>query len=95
MSIEGGDRPHICPIDRYNKLIVQHHFQREKALSPWLSGLGEVESYINPPHWSSFDVLHQETGIALRGEADGIFKMADGSYTIVDYKTSRYTRGHP
>ena len=80
-------------IDRYNKLIVQHHFQREKALPPWLRALGEVESYINPPHWTSFAVLHQETGITLRGEADGIFKMADGSYTIVDYKTSRYTRG--
>ena len=38
-------------------------------------------------------MLHQETGITLRGEADGIFKMADGSYTIVGYKTSRYTRG--
>ena len=80
-------------IDRYNKLIVQHHFQREKALPSWLSELGEVDSYINPPHWTSFAVLHQETGITLRGEADGIFKMADGSYTIVDYKTSRYSRG--
>ena len=80
-------------IDRYNKLIVQHHFRREKALPPWLSELGEVDSYIDPPHWTSFAVLHQETGITLRGEADGIFKMADGTYTIVDYKTSRYTRG--
>lgn len=80
-------------IDRYNKLIVQNHFQRENSLPPWLSELGEVAGYINPPHWTSFTVLHQETGITLRGEADGIFKMADGSYTIVDYKTSRYTGG--
>ena len=29
--------------------------------------------------------------MTVRGEADGIFKMADGSYAIVDYKTARYT----
>ena len=80
-------------IDRYNKLIVHGHFDREKALPSWLSGLGDVDSYVIPPHWSKFSVLNEETGITLRGEADGIFRMADGSYTIVDYKTARYTPG--
>ena len=78
-------------IDRYNKLIVQHHFDRQNAMPAWLEGLGEVGSYINPPHWSSFKVTHAETGLTVRGEADGIFKMSDGSYTIVDYKTSKYS----
>ena len=27
----------------------------------------------------------------MRGEADGIFQMADGSYTIIDYKTSKHS----
>ena len=31
------------------------------------------------------------SGVTLRGEADGIFRMADGSYTIVDYKTSKFS----
>ncbi len=79
-------------IDRYNKLIVRGHFEREKALPIWLRGLGEVGAYVNPPHWSSFKALHEESGVTVRGEADGIFKMSDGSYTIVDYKTARHSR---
>ena len=78
-------------IDRYNKLIVHNHFDREGHAPPWLAELGEPGGYIDPPHWSSFKTLDEQTGITLRGEADGIFKLADGSYVIVDYKTSRYT----
>ena len=78
-------------IDRYNKIIVQNHFERENTLPVWLKDLGEVGSNIDPPHWSSFKAIHEETGITVRGEADGIFKMRDGSYTIVDYKTSKYS----
>ena len=78
-------------IDRYNKIIVQNHFERENALPVWLKELGEVGDYVNPPHWSSFKATHNETEITVRGEADGIFKMRDGSYTIVDYKTSKYS----
>ena len=80
-------------IDRYNKFIVHNDFDRENALPIWLEELGEVGSYVNPPHWSSFKVTHDETGVTVRGEADGIFKMGDGSYTIVDYKTSKYSPG--
>jgi hypothetical protein len=80
-------------IDRYNKLIVQGYFDRTRSLPSWLGQLGEVESYVHPPHWSKFKVLGEETGVTLRGEADGIFKMADGSYAIVDYKTAKYTPG--
>jgi len=79
-------------IDRYNKLMVRNHFERESALPVWLRVLGEVGAYVPPPHWSRFKVLDSESGVTLRGEADGIFRMADGSYTIVDYKTARHTR---
>ena len=78
-------------IDRYNKLIVQNHFERERALPAWLQQLGEAGTCVNPPHWSSFKVLDEESGVTIRGEADGIFQMSDGSYTIVDYKTSKYS----
>ena len=80
-------------IDHYNKHIVHGHFDRERSLPSWLRQLGETETYINPPHWRSFSIIDKDTGVTLRGEADGIFQMADGSYTIVDYKTARYTPG--
>lgn len=80
-------------IDRYNKLIVQSYIDRTDSLPLWLSKLGQIESYLDPPHWSRFKVLDEETGVTLRGEADAIFKMSDGSYTIVDYKTAKYTAG--
>ena len=80
-------------IDRFNKLIVHSHFDREGRPPSWLRELGETETYLDPPHWSKFSIVDQRTGVTLRGEADGIFKMADGSYTIVDYKTARYTPG--
>lgn len=78
-------------IDRYNKLIVRNHFDREISLPRWLDQLGKVERCVNPPHWSSFKVLDEESGITIRGEADGIFQMSDDSYTILDYKTSKYS----
>ena len=69
--------------------------RREGRPPSWLVELGEPGGYIDPPHWSKFKVLDEETGITLRGEADGIFKLSDGSYVIVDYKTSRYNPGRP
>ena len=80
-------------IDRYNKLVVNSHFLRRGSLPAWLEALGEVDVCIDPPHWSAYSVHDPDTGVTLRGEADAIFKMADGSFTILDYKTSRYTPG--
>ena len=80
-------------IDRYNKLIIQSYFAREKCLPAWLGLLGAVRAYIPPPHWRKFSVVDENTDVTLRGEADGIFRMADGSHTIVDYKTAKYTPG--
>ena len=82
-------------IDSYNKSIVHNHFDRVGYAPAWLSELGETRGYIDPPHWSKFKILDEETGITLRGEADGIFKLKDGSYVIVDYKTSRYNPDRP
>ncbi|HCL25528.1 MAG TPA: hypothetical protein DHW65_04170 [Dehalococcoidia bacterium] len=82
-------------IDRYNKLLVHNHFDREGHAPSWLAELGETGQYIDPPHWSQFKALDEETGITLRGEADGIFRLRDNSYVIVDYKTSRYNPDRP
>ena len=78
-------------IDRYNKLIIRNYFQRENSLPAWLNPLGEASAYIDPAHWSKFKILDEASGLTLRGEADGIFRMADGTYTIIDYKTSKYS----
>lgn len=79
-------------IDSYNKRIVQNYFDRENTSPTWMHQLGKTNTYINPPHWSSFSTLDKETDITLRGEADAIFKMNDESYTIIDYKTAKYTQ---
>ena len=80
-------------IDRYNKLIVHSYFDRVRSLPSWLEQLGEVEAYVEPPHWSKFSIFDETTGVTLRGEADGIFRLADGSHAIVDYKTAKFTPG--
>jgi hypothetical protein len=80
-------------IDRYNKRIVHAYFQRQRCLPPWLAQLGNVEACIDPPHYTKFSIEDPATGIILRGEADGMFRMAGGSLSIVDYKTARYSAG--
>ncbi|MBI3742778.1 MAG: PD-(D/E)XK nuclease family protein [Chloroflexi bacterium] len=79
-------------IDRYNKRIVDSHFARE-GLPSWLAPLGRVSELIDPPNYRKFSIVDAATGVTLRGEADGILRMEDGSYTIIDYKTARYTAG--
>jgi hypothetical protein len=77
-------------IDRYNKLLVQNHFLREDRPPEWLAAIGDVREFVRPPHWSAFKAVDSQTGVTVRGEADAIFRCADGSYAIVDYKTTRY-----
>ena len=80
-------------IDAYTKRIIQGYFEREGALPDWLAELGDVEQSLSPPSYQRFSVQDPATGATLRGTADAIFLMGDGSYTIVDYKTARYTPG--
>ena len=77
-------------IDRYTKQVVVGHLQREGCLPAWMSGFGETAEHIDPPHWSKFSAIDEATGVTLRGEADAVFRLNDGTCLIVDYKTSRY-----
>ena len=77
-------------IDRYTKQVILRHLERETLLPTWLSGLGDATGHIDPPHWSKFKAEDETTGATLRGEADAIFRLTDGSCAIIDYKTSRY-----
>jgi len=80
-------------IDSYNKRVVHGYFDREGAMPSWLRGLGDVKGYIDPPSYQKFSHVDPGTGVTLRGTPDGVFQMRDGSYTIVDYKTAKYTPG--
>ena len=77
-------------IDRHTKRVVISHLRREGRLPPWMAEVGDADGYIDPPHWSKFQAADAATGVTLRGEADAIFRLGDGSCAIVDYKTSRY-----
>ena len=77
-------------IDRYTKHVIINHLEREGRLPPWLSEVGGTVEHIDPPHWSRFKAEDETTGATLRGEADAIFSLADGTCAIIDYKTSRY-----
>lgn len=79
-------------LDAYNKRVVEGYFNREGKMPGWLARLGDVAANINPPHYTKFTVMDPETKVTLRGGADGIFRMRDSSYTIVDYKTARVTK---
>ena len=80
-------------IDAYTKKVVHGWFDRKAAAPVWLAGLGPVRSYVDPPHHSKFWLLDEETNLMLTGAPDGIFVRPDGSHVIVDYKTSRYSKG--
>jgi hypothetical protein len=78
-------------IDSYSKNVVHGWFDRFGKAPAWLEPLGLIQTYKNPPHYTKFAVLDEESAILLRGTPDGIFLMQDGSYTIIDYKTARFT----
>jgi hypothetical protein len=77
-------------IDRFTKQVIVNHLERESRLPPWLDGIGEAVQHLDPPHWSKFQATDDATAFTLRGEADAVFILADGTCAIVDYKTSRY-----
>ena len=79
-------------IDSYSKRIIHSWFDRYHEAPAWLSGLGALAGYIDPPHYSKFKIVNDEYNILLTGSPDGVFVREDGSHIIVDYKTSRHTK---
>lgn len=79
-------------IDAYSKHLIHSWFDRHNAPPPWLSPLGELTSYRNPPHYTKYSIHDEAADITLRGSPDAIFTRPDGSTLIVDYKTSRHTK---
>lgn len=90
----GGPFPGIfSSLDSFSKKVVHAHFDRFGKAPAWLSSLGVFTSYIPPPNSRTFFVEDATTGIRLTGAPDAIFVRADGSKSIIDYKTGRHTAG--
>lgn len=78
-------------IDAYGKKIVHRWFDRHGAPPPWLSSLGDIQGYVEPPHYSKFFVLDEESSVLLRGSPDGVLLLRNNSHVIIDYKTAKFT----
>jgi len=78
-------------IDSYTKKIIHCYVDNGRCFPSWLSVLGQLTSYVNPPHYTKFQIVDRDSNVTLWGTPDGIFIKPDGSHLIVDYKTARYT----
>ncbi len=80
-------------LDSYGKRLVNGWFERHGAVPEWLARLGQIKRTVIPPHFKKFTVVDEATSIVLRGTPDAVFEMFDKSFTIIDYKTAKFT-GH-
>ncbi len=80
-------------IDAATKGVVRSHFDRHGRLPDWYPKIGRVVGYVRTArlHYSRFRTVDDETGITLLGSPDDVFRLRDGSYHIVDYKTAKLT----
>lgn len=79
-------------IDSYTKKVVHGYMDQHNCPPPWLKEIGGITGYIDPPHYSKFQIPLQEYRILMTGAADLILSLEDGSICIVDYKTSRFSK---
>jgi hypothetical protein len=78
-------------IDSYSKRVVHSWFDIQGQPPPWLSPLGDLLGYINPPHYSKFNIIDETLNIMMTGSPDGVLLRNDNSKIIVDYKTAKFT----
>lgn len=78
-------------IDSYTKKVIHGGFDNDGEFPSYLSSLGELSDYINPPHYSKYQRRHAESGVTVWGSPDAIFKTSSDEYVIADYKTAKFT----
>ena len=76
-------------IDGYVKNVVRGHFDANRRLPAWFPDVGDVATYESGLHWSRFQVTDGRSGATLRGVPDEVFRLRDGTYHVIDYKTAR------
>ncbi len=80
-------------IDRFLKTTVHRALDDSGRFPSWFPDIGPVASYERDLSFRRFRVWHEDLGVELAGSPDDVFRMADGSLHIVDYKTARLTPG--
>ena len=88
-----GSSPSIFPgifstLDALTKRNVHGCFSENKTFPSWLSVPNAVEVEEGDIY---FKLPIKDKGWILVGKPDDIFKLEDGTYHIVDYKTAKYT----
>ncbi|MBN1618759.1 PD-(D/E)XK nuclease family protein [Candidatus Dojkabacteria bacterium] len=78
-------------IDSYSKKITWSHFAKHDKAPAWFGKIGKCRRVIPVPHHSKFYYIDEQLGFRLTGLPDEIVELEDGTYVIIDYKTSRYT----
>lgn len=75
-------------IDGFTKRVVHGYFDQHQKLPSWLDGVArDVTGYINPPGHKVLRVEYPN-GVVLCGTPDAVFRRADGTLIVGDYKTA-------
>ena len=80
-------------IDSYTKKMVKSWFDRHGKAPDWISDMGELMTWIDPPGSKRFFIDHEESGLTLSGSPDAFFVDERGKLIIVDFKTSKISSG--
>ncbi|MDD5466314.1 MAG: PD-(D/E)XK nuclease family protein [Anaerolineales bacterium] len=78
-------------IDSYSKKVTRAYYQQHGDLLRWFSDFGLSGAPVKAPHHSRFNYLDPASNVTLSGAPDEILALDDGTYAILDYKTSRFT----
>ena len=77
--------------DAFQKKLTAEHWHKQQSMPSWLKCFGQISELVPVAHWSQFRATDEISGLEIRGVPDLIFRLADNSFGIVDYKTSRLT----
>jgi hypothetical protein len=73
-------------LDRFEKKLVETHFESKKAAPSWLAKLRCTATVQFP---AKMTMEFPEYGLTLVGMPDAVFLKKDGSLFLVDYKTAK------
>ena len=79
-------------IDSYSKNITLSYFDKYEELPPWFDPYGEFIRPIPVPHHTRYFIIYERTNIRLTGVPDDIFLNSNDGYSIIDYKTARFSK---
>ena len=78
-------------LDAFQKKVIQSIIDSDYR-PPWMNDMGDIVSWVKPPHWSKFFTVNEKYNIHLNGMTDGILVRSDDKTVIPDWKTAKYTK---